>query len=34
MEERGEGFWSLTYIGVCFFVIYGLAAHGSRELTA
>jgi len=26
--------WSLTYIGVCFLVIYGLAAHGSRELTA
>jgi hypothetical protein len=26
--------WSLTYIGICFFVIYGLAAHGSRELTA
>jgi len=26
--------WSLTYIGICFLVIYGLAAHGSRELTA
>jgi len=26
--------WSLTYIGICFFVIYGLAAHGSREPAA
>jgi hypothetical protein len=23
--------WALTYIGICFFVIYGLAAHGERE---
>jgi hypothetical protein len=26
--------WSLTYIGICFLVIYGLAAHGSRELAS
>lgn len=25
--------WSLTYIGICVFVIYGLAAHGQREPT-
>lgn len=24
--------WSLAYIGICIFVIYGLVAHGSREL--
>ena len=23
--------WSLTYIGICFFVIYALAAYGQRE---
>jgi amino acid permease len=23
--------WSLTYIGIGVFVVYGLAAHGSRE---
>jgi len=22
--------WSLTYIGICFFVIYALAAYGQR----
>jgi hypothetical protein len=26
--------WSLTYIGICFFVIYGLTVHGSRKVTA
>jgi hypothetical protein len=23
--------WALTYIGICFFVIYGLTGHGERE---
>ena len=23
--------WSLTYIGICFFVIYALAAYGQRD---
>ncbi|MGP0030042.1 MAG: hypothetical protein ACLPVF_06015 [Acidimicrobiales bacterium] len=23
--------WSLTYIGICFFVIYGLGVYGARE---
>jgi len=23
--------WEMTYIGICFFVIYGLAVHGERE---
>ena len=26
--------WSLTYIGICFFVIYALAAYGQREEVA
>jgi hypothetical protein len=26
--------WSLTYIGICFFVIYALAAYGQREEAA
>jgi hypothetical protein len=26
--------WSLTYIGICFFIIYGLAVHGGGESLA
>jgi hypothetical protein len=26
--------WSLTYIGICFFVLYALAAYGQREEVA
>ena len=26
--------WALTYILICFFVIYGLAVHGAREPVA
>ena len=26
--------WALTYVGICFFVIYALAAYGGRESVA
>jgi hypothetical protein len=26
--------WSLTYIGICFFVIYGLGVYGQRDAVA
>lgn len=26
--------WAMTYVGICFFVIYALAAYGGREAVA